>query len=278
MSNKFFDREWWKAFVVAILATTVSIVFTFGSAAIVNRSKQKKERRLTALMVMSNIESFARELEATAVDLASIDSAATWLLQVPIDDVAKLGNAPFNEPFSIVFGIPFLRHDKTAETIFSSNIDTWKNMGNFKFIDNVGKCFSQMNWMEEFYNEAVIEIVSAKNRISNNPHEYPGNSMAEKYLRDEYFRRKMLKPNGLRGWLLWNAAQVRELNHQNMQLIGITEEEVMRFTDDLGDVIVEEEEDLNQLDFDIPRPSKDSLDKHLPYARLLDSLLHLEEQ
>ena len=185
MANKFFDREWWKAFVVAILATTVSIVFTFGSAAIVNRSKQKKERRLTALMVMSNIESFARELEATAVDLAPIDSAATWLLQVPIDDVAKLGNAPFNEPFSIVFGIPFLRHDRTAETIFSSNIDTWKNMGNFKFIDNVGTCFSQMNWMEEFYNDAVTEIVSAKNRISNNPKEYTGNSMAEKYLREQ---------------------------------------------------------------------------------------------
>ena len=277
MANKFFDREWWKAFVVAILATTVSIVFTFGSAAIVNRSKQKKERRLTALMVMSNIESFARELEATAVDLASIDSAATWLLQVPIDDVAKLGNAPFNEPFSIVFGIPFLRHDRTAETIFSSNIDTWKNMGNFKFIDNVGTCFSQMNWMEEFYNDAVTEIVSAKNRISNNPKEYTGNSMAEKYLRDEYFRRKLLKPNSLRGWLLWNAAQVRELNHQNMQLIGITEEEVMKFTDDLGNVTVEEEEELNQLDFNIPRPHKDSLDKYLPYAQPIDSLLRLDE-
>ena len=277
MANKFFDREWWKAFVVAILATTVSIVFTFGSAAIVNRSKQKKERRLTALMVMSNIESFARELEATAVDLASIDSAATWLLQVPIDDVAKLGNAPFNEPFSIVFGIPFLRHDRTAETIFSSNIDTWKNMGNFKFIDNVGTCFSQMNWMEEFYNDAVTEIVSAKNRISNNPKEHTGNSMAEKYLRDEYFRRKLLKPNSLRGWLLWNAAQVRELNHQNMQLIGITEEEVMKFTDDLGNVTVEEEEELNQLDFNIPRPHKDSLDKYLPYAQPIDSLLRLDE-
>ena len=29
MTNKFFDRNWWKDFVVAILATTVSIVLTF---------------------------------------------------------------------------------------------------------------------------------------------------------------------------------------------------------------------------------------------------------
>ena len=31
MPNKFFDRNWWKDFVVAILATTVSIVLTFGT-------------------------------------------------------------------------------------------------------------------------------------------------------------------------------------------------------------------------------------------------------
>ena len=64
--NKFFDKVWWKDFLVAILATTVSIILTFGTASLVDRIKQKKERRLTALMVMSNIESFARNMESCA--------------------------------------------------------------------------------------------------------------------------------------------------------------------------------------------------------------------
>lgn len=51
MSNRFFDRNWWKDFVVAILATTVSIVLTFGTSKLVERINQKKERMLTALMV-----------------------------------------------------------------------------------------------------------------------------------------------------------------------------------------------------------------------------------
>lgn len=57
MSNRFFDRNWWKDFVVAILATTVSIVLTFGTTKLVERNNQKKERKLTALMVMSRTPS-----------------------------------------------------------------------------------------------------------------------------------------------------------------------------------------------------------------------------
>lgn len=276
MANTFFDRDWWKDFVVAIIATTVSIVLTFGTASLVNHSKQKEDRKLTALMVMSNIETFARDLEETENELATIDSVATWLLKLPIDDVAKLGNAPFNEPIAVVFGVPILHHDKTAETIFSSNIDTWKNMGNYNFIDNVGKCFSQMNWIEEYYNDYILQINSTKDRIYNSPKDFPGNSLIEKYLRDEPLRRQLLKPHSIRRWLRYNTAQLRELNRQNMQIMGITEEEVMEFTDARGVLLDEEGEELHQLDFSVPRLEKDSLAKYLPYAREIDSLLQVE--
>lgn len=276
MANTFFDKDWWKAFVVAIIATTVSIVLTFGTASLVNHINQKKERRLTALMVMSNIESFARDLEETENELATIDSVATWLLKLPIDDVVKLGPAPFNEPIAVVFGVPILHHDRTAETIFSSNIDTWKNMGNYQLIDNVGQCFSQMNWWEEYYNEYILQIKSTKDRIYNNPKEYPGTTLIEKYLRDEPLRRQLLKPHSIRVWLRYNTAQLRGLNRLNMQLAGITEEEVMKFTDSRGDVALDESEELHQIDFRIPALQRDSLARHLSYAREIDSLLSLE--
>lgn len=278
MANKFFDNGFWKDFVVAIIATTISIVLTFGTASLVNRNNQKKERRLTALMVMSNIETFARDLEETENEMATIDSVATWLLRLRIDDVVKLGNSPFNEPIAVVFGVPIMHHDKTAETIFSSNIDTWKNMGNYNFIDNVGKCFSQMNWIEEYYNDYILQINSTKDRIYNNPKDFPGNSLIEKYLRDEPLRRQLLKPHSIRRWLRYNAAQMRDLNRQNMQIMGITEEEVMAFTDARGASTEEEEGELHQLDFSVPRLHKDSLNKYLPYAQQIDSLLQAEEQ
>ena len=40
-----------------LIATTVSIVLTFGTSKLVERNNQKKERKLTALMVMSRTPS-----------------------------------------------------------------------------------------------------------------------------------------------------------------------------------------------------------------------------
>lgn len=88
------------------------------------RNNQKKERRLTALMVMSSIESFARNLDASAKDWDRLDSIAVWLLRLPIDEVARLGDEPFEEAVQELFQAPIIRHDNTADTIFSSNIDT----------------------------------------------------------------------------------------------------------------------------------------------------------
>ena len=42
MPSNFFDRNWWKDFVVAILATTVSIVLTFGTGKLPDDELAKK--------------------------------------------------------------------------------------------------------------------------------------------------------------------------------------------------------------------------------------------
>ena len=42
----------WKKFLISLLATTVSIVLTFGTTAIIDRKKQNAEKREMVLMVM----------------------------------------------------------------------------------------------------------------------------------------------------------------------------------------------------------------------------------
>ena len=273
MPNKFFDRNWWKDFVVAILATTVSIVLTFGTGKLVERNNQKKERRLTALMVMSSIESFARSIDETTEIWDRLDSVAVWLLRLPIEEVERLGEEPFQDAVNEVFQAPIIRHDQTAETIFSSNIDTWKNMGNFQFVDNVGACFSQMNWIEEKINEDAVEYAGLQERIFNNFSEYPGNTFTEKLLRDELARRQLQMPNSYKAWLAYCSDNLRRMNRKNMKLIGIPEEEVLAFTDARAEVAIEEEAMPVPSDFMKPHPDKESIDANLDYARQLDSLL-----
>ena len=273
MSNKFFDRNWWKDFVVAILATTVSIILTFGTGKLVERNNQKKERRLTALMVMSSIESFARSIDESAAVWDRLDSVAVWLLRMPIEEVERLGEEPFEDAVNEVFQAPIIRHDKTAETIFSSNIDTWKNMGNFQFVDNVGACFSLMNWIEEKINNDAVGYTEHQARIFNNFSDYPGKNFTEKLLRDEPSRKQLQMPNSFKAWLAYCSDNLRRMNRKNMKLIGISEKEVLAFTDSRADVAVEDEPEPDYSVFMKPHPDKESIDSNLDYARQLDSLL-----
>ena len=270
-------KSWLKDLLVAFAATTLSIILTFGTTGIINRVKQKQERKLTALMVMSSIEQFARDLEEGEKEvMPHLDSIATWLLSLPIEDVVKLGDEPLSSAFREVLNMPIIVHDQTAETIFSSCIDTWKTMGNFKFIDNVGTCFSLMNSVEEEYNKEIREFKAVRYAIDDHPSDYPGSSMAEKYLRNEQFRQKLSLPYTCSIFFPYYAEDLREANRYNMHLIGITEKEVLEFTDKRGAGDDYEEKQVSVFDFEKSHPDIDSLAMHLSYARQADSLLRVK--
>ena len=82
-----------------------------------------------------------------------------------------------------------------------------------------------------------------------------------------------------REWLNFNIAQLRAQNRNNMRFIGISEDEVMAFTDNLGVVTADEFEpdDLMPNDYKRPSPNVDSLAVHLSYARQLDSLRQVKK-
>lgn len=267
------SRPWVKDLLVAFAATTLSIVMTFGTTMVVNRVKQKEERRLTALMVMSSIEQFVRNLEYIEQDTGQRDSLATWLLSIPVETLAKIDDEPLEEAFKAAINLPIITHDKTVEAIFSSQIDTWKNMGNFKFVENVGKCFSEMSFIEEHFNERAEAIVTTSENILFHPDDYPGSTMIEKRLRNEQVRRQLTLPHILRGWIRFYIADLRKVNRNNMRLIGITEKEVMDYTDDYGAADEYDDEELNLFDFDVPEINVDSLPLCLPFAQQVDSLM-----
>ena len=269
-------KSWVKDLLVAFAATTLSIILTFGTTAVVNRVKQKQERKLTALMVMSSIEQFARDLELIEKQYAYKDSIATWLLSLPIETVAQMDDGPIDDALVEVYSLPIITHDKTAESIFSSHIDTWKNMGNFQFIDHVGWCFSAMNTYEETFFTAISEISETKKNIMAHPSDYPGNTRAERLLRNETVRSDLKSLHNIRRELGLYTANIRMENRNNMRLIGIPEKEVMAFTDDMGAADEIEEEELNPLDFVKPDIEIDSVAVHLSFARQLDSLLRVE--
>ncbi len=214
-----------------ILGTTISLSLTLAVAAYMDSHRREKDRRLSAMMVISNIESFARTLEQRSEKLALNDSVGAWLLNTPLENLELM---PENELISLIDRATHhatLNHDHSAENVFSNNIETWKNVGSVHFIDNVGSCFSAINGVEEQYNEWVKGIVEAKQDINNNPDNYEGNTKAMKFMRSERIRTAIAAVHNRRCWLRYAAACLRHFNKENMMVIGISEQEVKEYTD-----------------------------------------------
>ena len=57
------SKPWVKDLLVAFAGTTLSIILTFGTSALIDNVNRKKDRKLTALMALSSIESSIRALE-----------------------------------------------------------------------------------------------------------------------------------------------------------------------------------------------------------------------
>lgn len=169
--------SFWKQLGMIVLATTISLFFAIVTTHLLEKRHRAKDRRLSAMMVMSNIEKFSRNLEEIAVHIAPADSAVDWLLSKPVEELELLPEEVLDGLITQASDLLFLTYDKTTESIFSSNIETWKNMGNVQFIDKVGQCFSAMNMVEERWNGWVTGVEESIRDIKDHPDNYEGSTV-----------------------------------------------------------------------------------------------------
>lgn len=225
-------KNFWGNLLRIILGTTISIMLTFGTNALIQRHRRVQDRKMTAMMVLSNIESFARTLETRSERMASTDSIAAWLLCLSYEDLELLPSNELDELIDRATDVATLNHDHTAENVFSNHIETWKNVNNVQFIDNVGSCFSALNGVEEQFNQWVMEVPDALHDVKINPDKYEGNTLPMKMMHSDRLRTAMKAIHNRRCWLRYAAATLRYYNIQNMSVIGISEQEVTKYTND----------------------------------------------
>ena len=224
-------NKFWKNLLYIVLGTTISILLTFGTNALIQQHRKIKDRKLTALMVMSNIESFARTLETRSDRMAPNDSIAAWLLCTPYEDLELLPEKELTGLINRATNLATINHDHSAENVFSNNIETWKNVENVQFINNVGACFSAINGVEEQFNEWVMDVSDALHDVKVNPNDYEGNTISMKMMHSSRVRTGLAAVHNRRCWLRYAAACLRHFNLQNMVAIEITEQEVFDYTD-----------------------------------------------
>jgi hypothetical protein len=214
------------------LATTLSIILTFGTTGLVEYCQRVKDRKMSAIMVLSTIENFSTNVDLMAQKMARCDSIGTWLLSLPQDSLDKIQpeevTGILNEMLTL---IDYMSHDKTAENIFGNSFETWKNMGNrnYRFIESVGDSFAKINAYESNWNEWVKEYEKTLNNVLSEMQ--PGEHTLTKLLNDNGVRQKLESFHVRKYWLDFISAHNHYLNKKNLSIIGLKEKDIKAYTD-----------------------------------------------
>ncbi len=231
-------REFWRNLLRTVLGISISIVLTFGTNALLLYRRVVKDRKMTAMMVMGNIETFAKHLDQCADHMSWNDTLAAYLLAIPMDSLDIVDQNQLLYGINNVTAYYTLNHDKSAENIFSNSIDTWKNLGNFEFIENTGQCFADIKNIKEIYDDFLGTTDRIRSRMVQDLEACPGKTLGSKVLHDKEYRNHLAHIHSQAEYYHYLAAYVRWKNVKNMQLMDVSEEELKHFI---------EERDKNQV-------------------------------
>ena len=146
-----------KQFFLSLIATTISIVLTFGTAGIIDYQKKLSAKKEMVMMVIS-------DFDKTIDYLQSVDTA---LRDVRLLQQELTVNPELYDSLRYVFPskLTFISQEfsETTEKIFTSSIETFSTIGNVNFVNEV----STFYMMRRKYKELILN--SFKEDLQENP-------------------------------------------------------------------------------------------------------------
>jgi len=142
----------WRQFFISVLGTAIGVALTFVVSGLLERRNKAQAQRLTAIMVIHDIDNTIDILKAWkngeedgAVLLLYAMEHKDQKEPIPSDTLTRVLNLLVRNNSDYHF-------DTSKEQIFNSDLDTWQNLGNMKFIDNVQSIFYNRQHLEETVN------------------------------------------------------------------------------------------------------------------------------
>lgn len=148
-----------KNFALSLLATTISIVLTFGIAAIIDHNKSKKEKRDIVMMVMYDMYNSLKAVEEA-------DSNIHKLMELQLQ-VAEDTSLLQDNYLMMVMYLPMIEYTETIERIFSSNIETINTVGNVFFTEKVAEFYYHRQYYKNNISDSVYNRIIRNKNISS---------------------------------------------------------------------------------------------------------------
>ena len=133
-----------KQFLLSLIATTISIILTFGTSAIIeNRHREAAKRE----MVMMIIYDFDKTIEQVQYADSLLHQASKAQQEIALRPECFVSQRPcFISAIAIINDNRFA---ETTEKIFSSNIETFNTLGNVNFVHEVSAFYNTRHYYQE---------------------------------------------------------------------------------------------------------------------------------
>ncbi len=197
-----------KQMLLTLVATTFSIVLTFGTAAILDSRKQNAEKREMVMMILNDFSCSINHIQ-------DIDSSAVNAFE---RQVSMLEPPETYDPNAIALLVLKSEKDntpsKTVENIISSNIETIHTLGNILFAEKVSEFYlTRQQFFDTFKTNIEKTFPEEDNGIGTYDH------LAEK---DLHF---------IVDYCEGSLSRLRLIMRQCMQLMEVSDEELAAFVE-----------------------------------------------
>ena len=139
---------------MTILATSISIVLTFGTGQWLDERKKKESGRQMAMMVISDIDENVAAFKELAESEEKLFEMAKYVEQ-HLDEINQLSKDTLLDVWNYIIDGDIYMIDDSKERIFNSSQDTWKNIDNALFINIVQSFYQERRIYDEQFKDDV---------------------------------------------------------------------------------------------------------------------------
>lgn len=225
-----------KEIMLSTIATTISIILTFGTAHFIGEMNKKATARQTAMMVIHDMDNSVEVFRNKAKDekkyrdmtedaiahLAEIDSLDEKTLWQVFNYIAAASD---QKPYTF---------DESSERVFLSSQETWKNFDNPTFIDKVQDFFTTRHAIYDYINSSPQwqQPISSQVLYQHQLNNVDGRTDVRQLLRETITSKEV------RYYLNYSIGRQTQLNQFADELQHISD--VCKFNMDIADEELEE--------------------------------------
>ena len=242
-------KSWWIQFLISVLGTAIGVGLTFAVSNRIENQKKEQAQRLTAMMVIHDIDVSIERVKSTKDNMEEQYNAVIYAMS-HLDQIDDLPQDTLILALTyIVSDEKGYSFDMSKEKIFNSSPDTWQNLGSMKFIDNVQSFYFNRQSFIDTYDNSIYWQRPVMTRELEQINILDESLSVEQYqklyfARLRQFLKEKLTETNVQNYIAYAAFRLQglddmigrwiRLNNENKFLMSITDDELENYVNSIN--------------------------------------------